>query len=224
MRYLGLALFAEGPTDHRFLRPVLHRLVDDLCVHLGRDIVEVGEILELHSPRRAKEENRATRVLEAARDAWGEFDVLFVHTDGGGDPQAAEEERVQPARDRIVAELGDEVRVLPVLPVRETEAWAAADGDALRAAFGSVLDDEALSLPARRHEVENINDPKQLLDQAYTRVVGKKRHAKGVAHLLGVIGERVRLSCLRDVPAFSQFETRLRGALAELGYIKKAKR
>jgi hypothetical protein len=36
MRYLGLAIFAEGPTDYRFLPPVLRRATEDLCLRLAR--------------------------------------------------------------------------------------------------------------------------------------------------------------------------------------------
>src|SRR5205809_853851 len=43
MRYLGFALYAEGATDYQFLPPVLHRLVDDLCLRLGQEIIEVGD-------------------------------------------------------------------------------------------------------------------------------------------------------------------------------------
>ena len=45
MRYLGLALFAEGATDHAFLRPVLRRLCADLCLEFAEQPVEIGEVL-----------------------------------------------------------------------------------------------------------------------------------------------------------------------------------
>ncbi|WP_158516729.1 hypothetical protein [Scytonema hofmannii] len=47
-----------------------------------------------------------------------------------------------------------------VVPIREMEAWALVDGDALRGAFGTVLDDSALGISTRLREVEGIFEPK----------------------------------------------------------------
>ena len=35
MHYLGLALYAEGPTDYYFLRPLLPRLCEDICLRMA---------------------------------------------------------------------------------------------------------------------------------------------------------------------------------------------
>ncbi|MBI1987290.1 MAG: hypothetical protein HYS70_02945 [Nitrospinae bacterium] len=96
------------------------------------------------------------------------------------------------------------------------------DGDALRQAFGTTLDDGKLGVPAGPHEVEKIVDPKQALDQAFRQVVGRqRRRKKSAADFLDVIGERVRLPRLRLVPAFKQFERELHHALRKLGYLKE---
>ena len=222
MRYLGLALFAEGPTDHRFLHPLLHRLADELCLQAGQEIVEIGEVIELHSPAQTKKEDRETRILEAARAAWGAFHILFLHSDGGGDPVAAVQERVQPAATRITGEPeSDRVRTVAVVPVRETEAWALADGDALRTSLGTVLDDQALGLPEKRHEIESITDPKQFLQQIYAKVIGKKARKKRAANILNVLGERIGFHCLREMSAFTRFEEEFRKALEDLGFLRR---
>ena len=96
MRYLGLALFAEGPTDHRFLPPVLLRTVEELCRSAPTEDVMLEDVLELHPPDQWRTADRATTILEAARDAAGGFHILFVHTDGDSDPWAAR----APAKDR----------------------------------------------------------------------------------------------------------------------------
>ena len=222
MRYLGLALFAEGITDHHFLAPILRRLTTDLCMQLANDMVEIGEILELHSPARYRDRDRETRILEAARAARGAYAVLFIHTDGAGDPDSARRERVEPAAQRIANELAQQERTVAVVPVRETEAWSLVDGDALRGAFGTVLDDSRLGVPVRPREVERIPDPKQTLKQAFIRVIGTRRlKKKKVEAFLDVIGERVQLGRLREVPAFQHLEQDLRAALLDLGYFRQ---
>ena len=47
MQYLSLALYAEGPTDYRFLSPLLQRLCEDICLRDALDLVEVSEVLAL---------------------------------------------------------------------------------------------------------------------------------------------------------------------------------
>lgn len=220
MRYLGLALFAEGITDHRFLAPILRRVTEDLCLQFASDIVEIGEVVELHTPAQHRGENRETRILEAAREARGAYGILFIHTDGAGDPDSALKERVQPAAQWIAHELTREYeRTVAVVPVRETEAWALVDGDALRAAFGTMLDDMSLGIPRRPREVERVLNPKQILNQAFANVIGTRRLKKKKAEaFLDAIGERVRLVRLREVLAFQRFERDLQAALLGLGY------
>jgi hypothetical protein len=226
MRYLGLALFAEGTPDYRFLAPILRRVTEGLCLQLASDVVEIGEVLELHSPVQHRNRDRATRILEAAREACGAYGILFIHTDGAGDPDSALRERVEPAAQRIANELiREHQRTVAVVPIRETEAWALVDGDALRAAFGTVLDDSGLGIPGRPREVEGVLDPKQALNQAFANVIGTRRLKKKKAEaFLDAIGEWVQLARLREVPAFQRFERDLQAALLDLGYLSQETR
>lgn len=154
MQYLGLALFAEGPTDYRFLPSVLRRTTEKLCLMEARTTVEIGEVLNLYPPEEYRDADLATQILEAAKAANGAYNILFVHTDGAGNPEVAYNQRIQPAKERIAAELSSYLkRTVGVVPVREMEAWTLVDGDALRDVFGSVLDDEALGIPSRPREV-----------------------------------------------------------------------
>jgi hypothetical protein len=223
MRYLGLALFAEGSTDYRFLPPVLRRATEDLCLRDARSTVEVGEVLGLYTPDDYRDADLATQILEAAREAFDAFSILFIHTDGAGDPAAAYDQRVKPGAQRIAAELsGQQNRTVGVVPVREMEAWTLVDPDALRGAFGTVLDDSALGIPTKAREVEGILDPKQALEQVYGKVVGGRRRGKRkVTEFFDAIGERARLERLRDVPAYQRFEQELGMALVELGYLSR---
>lgn len=215
MSYLGLALFAEGMTDHRFLRPLLRRVTEAACLLHARTQVEVSEVLELHSPRDLAGADRATRISAAARESRGAWHLLFVHTDGAGDPARARTERVDPAAAIIH---GDEAfgnsRVVAVVPVRETEAWPLADCDAVRSAFGTTLTNETLGLPARPRDAESVLDPKAVLQEAYRRVLGRpRRSSRSASDFLDVLGERVSLSVIRGVPSFSSLEHELRAAL-----------
>ncbi len=220
MRSLGLALFAEGPTDRRFLAPVLRRATEDMCLREADDIVEIGDVLQLQSHAQTGGTDRGTRILEAAREAGDAYGLLFIHADGGGDPDSAVRERVDPAARLVASDLArPRVGIVAVVPVRETEAWTLVDGDALREAFGTLLDDSGLGIPARSRDVESLPDPKQSLDRAFGKVVGARRRKKKAADFLDAIGERVQLTHLRALPAFQRFERDLRAALLALRYL-----
>jgi len=74
MHYLGLALYAEGRTDYYFLRPLLLRLCEDICLNEANQAVEFGEEViglndagstERRAPRAAdcRSRSRSTRSL-----------------------------------------------------------------------------------------------------------------------------------------------------------------
>ncbi|MBN2124521.1 MAG: DUF4276 family protein [Deltaproteobacteria bacterium] len=223
MAYIGLALFAEGPTDHRFLRPLLRRACEYLCLRYAVRSVEIGDVAEIHTPKEYRNAERETRIFEAARRSMGSWHLLFIHTDGAGDPQRAKEERVCPASDRIKNELQNNTRqTVGVVPIRETEAWCLADGDALRLAFGTTLSNRELGLPEKAGEVETILDPKNKLDEVYQKArqrrSGLRRRVSG-ANFLDLIGEYVSVDVLEGVPAFRAFEKNLYDALVGFGYI-----
>ncbi len=218
MNWLGLALIAEGPTDYRFLSVVLYRLTEDLCLRHGTTTIEVGQLVPLDL-NRATTRDRTTRIVEAARQASGSYHVLFLHTDGDGDYEAALRERFEPWKRGLAGVAQQDERAVAVVPVREMEAWALCDGEALRGAFGSTLEDQRLGVPRRPADVERVLDPKRKLQSAYERAFRPRRPKRSAAAALEAIAERARLDYLRQVPAFLRLENDLREALQGLRFI-----
>jgi hypothetical protein len=217
MRWLGLALVGEGPTDHQFLPSVLYRLTEDLCLRNGIGSVEIEPVRPLALDRRAGD--RTEQIVAAARKAQGSYHVLFLHTDGAGDPEAALRERFEPWNRGLAALGNTDERSVAVVPVREMEAWALSDGDALRAVFGPTLPDDQLGLPRRAPDVEAVLDPKRALNEAYERALRPRTPRRSVVATLEAIAERVSLARLRLLPAFRRLETDLREALRQLRYV-----
>ena len=221
MRYLGLALYAEGPTDYYFLRPLLQRLCEDLCMRLARMPVEVSEVLALNHPSSVSAAPREVRILAAAtaaRDAWT---LLFVHADGANDPRRAREEQIDPALTAIRSQFPEDVTGIAVIPVRETEAWAIVDGDAVRQAFGTVLDNSRLGLPASTRAAEAVTDPKLALQGVLEAVdPSARRRQQRISAYLNLLGEQVSLSCLRELPAFSRLDSEVTDALRRLQILR----
>jgi len=222
VHYPGLALYAEGPTDYRFLSPVLRRLCEHLCLTGANSPVDVSDVLGLDHPKAFDGAPRKVRIVEAGRDAAGAWRVLFVHADGAGDARAARDQQVLPGLGLLSTELSDKEAGVGVVPVRETEAWALVDGDALRSAFGTALDDAEMNLPKSAADTESDKNPKKTLEEAFlaTRPTGR-RARRGASPLLGQIGENVRLERLRALDSFQAFENDLVDALRELDILRK---
>lgn len=217
MHYLGLALYAEGPTDYYFLRPLLQRLCEDICVRESPHSVEFSEVLALDHSAKVKDEPRERRILEAAQAARSAWRILFVHTDGANDPERAREQLVAPALTLLQQEMAQEGCGVALVPIRETETWAICDGDALRQVFGTTLSDQALGLVVSANLVESMADPKAALNHAFQATQPSGRRKKqGVSPMLNALGEQVSLERLRQMAGFSLFEVELRRALRQL--------
>lgn len=218
MHFLGLALYAEGPTDSRFLGPLLLRLCADICARQARTPVEISEVLALEDSPRALNASREQRILDAARQAEEAWTLLFVHRDADRDAQQARSQRIQPALDRVREAYGNSRRAVAVIPIRATEAWAVCDGDALRDVLGTQLNNIRLGLPASVASLERHADPKQCLERAFeaSQAPGRRQQGARVGSLYGPLGEQVSLTRLRELAAFATFEAELIEALAEL--------
>ncbi|WP_198969615.1 DUF4276 family protein [Xylophilus sp. ASV27] len=222
MHYLGLALYAEGRTDQRFLGPILRRLCGQVCAESPRPVEINDEILMLSDTQESKTERRAERVLSAARHAQGAWSLLFVHADADGDAIKARQERVQPALDRLRGAFDQRVcQSVAVIPVQTTESWLVCDGAALRQALGTTLDDKALGLPASAKAAERLADPKACLEAAFraSHAGGRRRPLATVHARLGALGEQVALHRLRQLVAFQGLESELRQALQAMGVL-----
>lgn len=185
MHYLGIALYAEGPTDYYFLRPLLQRLCEDICVRESPYGVEFSEVLALDHSAKIKDAPRENRILDAAKAARGVWRVLFVHTDGANDPVRARAQLVEPALALLLQEMAQDGCGVAVIPIRETETWAIWDGDALRQVFGTTLSDLALGLPATANLVESSADPKAVLNNAFNATQPSGRRKKqGISPML----------------------------------------
>ncbi|MDP4302986.1 DUF4276 family protein [Leptothrix discophora] len=220
MKYLGLALYSEGRTDDYFLRPLLLRLCADICLQEGQEPVDFGDVEALSHPPRLSDAPRHERILAAAsghRDAW---QILFIHGDGEGDPDAAWRDRVQPGIEAVQTHFAAAGRAVGVVPVRETESWGLHDGQALRSVFGTTLSDARLQLPGSARAVEAAKDPKAILNRAFLQTgPNGQRQRKGVSPYLNALGEQVDLARLRELPSFSQLVDNLRAALRSMHVI-----
>jgi hypothetical protein len=211
---LSLALYDEGPTDHRFLAPVLQRACEALAFEVGPKPCEVFEVQRLEDASASAA--RDARILSAAESWRYGWDILFIHTDGAGDHDAAEQALVTPAIERICGSAAfnhDKQRCVPVIPVRETEAWMLAEPDALLRAWYVSRPTPAQQATLRAIKPpEQITDPKRQLDALYNALTGRR----GASKTFDAIGREVSLDELRKLPSYKRMEAALRAALVDI--------
>lgn len=212
-RYLSVAFSPEGPSDPDLLMPIVRRTLEELCL-LATSEVEIAEPVSL-APRQASGRQSTQATVDAARG----HGLLVVHVDGNGDPAKARSVHVAPLRSAFEQTT---CRVVGVVPVRESEAWALANGDTLRRVFRVTATDEELGVPRPSRRVAALADPKATLDFAAaigaSRSQGRRGRSRARAHF-SQIGELIPLQALRAVPAFEEFEIELSLALLEMAVL-----
>lgn len=192
-RYLTMALFCEGREDERFLAGVIERQAGALGL-AGRGF-SVGTVEPQPCRTTRGAEHLDCAVLEAALA----FDLVFLHNDHN------ERGKTSALQSRLGSACPPQTRFVPVIPIRETEAWMLADPNALpRGAVTNVL-------PANPRDVESVRDPKKPLADA----LGRPLDAASAEY----IGERISLGRLGQVPAYQSFMQDLTKALKELSFL-----
>ncbi|MEU6023682.1 hypothetical protein [Micromonospora sp. NPDC047134] len=100
----------------------------------------------------------ASRVRAGLELVGDTVDVIVVHRDADNAGEHARRLEIESA----VRSLGVSTELVPVIPVRMTEAWLLLDEAAIRHVAGNPRGRARLNLP-RPHEVESRADPKSIL-------------------------------------------------------------
>jgi hypothetical protein len=195
MMYLRAGLYAEGPTDYDFLVPLLNRMLRDIAAELFPGASEVEDTRAVDSA--GEERKRVDRIAAAVRENEDLIDLLVIHTDGAGDPEAALRERVEPGIEAARTAIpGKPVPAIACVPVREIEAWLLVDERVFVDQLGLRV--ELPMAPDREL------DPKKTLTTLLTQ---NRRRRPNTSYAL--FGEQVSFEALRRLSAFVEFETAL---------------
>lgn len=215
MRYLALGLFAEGTSDQQFLQRIIFRAVHQKAVEIYKGTVEVQDAF-VRGEDFGSEQRRAERVFRAFGKhlVEGAIDLLFIHADGDTDPERAHAERIAPCMARIDQEqLARAFAIVPVIPVRMTEAWALADATALQSVLGTTLAPSALGLSDHiLRSLETLVEPKVLLKEIMQRS-GAQRGRRREPSIPRGLADRIDLASLRKLNSYSQFEENIEQGL-----------
>ncbi|MEV0615626.1 hypothetical protein AB0I81_20090 [Nonomuraea sp. NPDC050404] len=189
-RPLVPGLITEGGTDELFLGPVIARQLRALLDDAPRpvDLMEV----ERGACRMIKDDDR---IRQAILDLAPNCHLIFLHSD-------------YRERDKAVRHADQDV--IPLIPVKETEAWLLADAQVWTRVRGADLS----RLPARPREAERISDPKAVL----RAVLAGVNHRKVDEHF-ATAGNNVDLSMLAELPAYAAWVEATSKALRNHGFL-----
>lgn len=215
---IATALFAEGPSDHRFLDRLIERLLVNELSSRGLTV----DVLPIQRLPPDNADARVDRILAGAQSMRGGFHLLFVHADAGGDIESACRQRIGPAREAILEAFPEGTRrIVGLVPKRETEAWALADIDALARVLATRADLVSLGVPENPRLVESLADPKAVLDTVVqaSRKARRRRRAPRGGEFLDRLADEIRLSELERVPTFATVRRKLGVALTDLAFV-----
>jgi hypothetical protein len=201
--------YGEGNTDYAFIKQLVERVIIDLVPD-----ADVLPVLEYKSSAQKQIE----KIADVAQQAQGLF-FLVIHLDADGrNLSRALEERFDPARAAIEGNLQFIQHLVPVVPIKMSEAWMLVDFEAFRKVTHTKLSANALDFPEQPHMVESINS-KSVFEAAVRNCV--KRRTKLEPTLLhGPLAETINLELLRKVPAYQEFERRLLETLTTLRLVE----
>ena len=220
MTVLVLGLYAEGSTDTRFLSPLIQRTAEKILGQYGLKVVDVADPIIIPKKRGRQEEN----ILQAALDAYG-FHALLVHADADyGTRERALQERIQPGFNLVSRSIQEVCKdLIPIIPVRMTEAWMIADVTTLCEIIGTDIRPENSGLPNRSSLVEQDANPKDTLNQFVRRVNStrpRSRRQIDITTRYDPLARQINLDKLLYVPSFKQFANDLMLMLARLHFVE----
>lgn len=146
---LRAAFIADGPSD----LPIAGHLAA-LCAERGAITVVTPVDRRLLGNVGLKVKGRLEFLLGQSAG----LDLIFVHRDAESQPPDLRRSEIAGA----AVELGLAMPVVPVVPVRMTEAWLLLDEAAIRSVAGKPRGTTRLTMP-KASDIESLSDPKGLL-------------------------------------------------------------
>ena len=214
-----IGLFREGSTDARLLEGIIKRTFEDVSFECRKEL-EISRIHHLE----VKKSNFTDEVLAAAREGVIEFGIMIlcVHTDA--DKPTDEwvmKNKIIPVFQKIQTCDNNTCKlIVPVIPVRMSEAWMLADTNLFKKEIRTKKSDHELGI---NKAPESFADPKQVIEEAI-RIARKdeskrKWNTSCIGELYEPIGNNISLESLRQLPSFRKFEDNVRSAFRELNYL-----
>ncbi len=211
MKLLFCGFYGEGNTDNCFLIPLIERILQNLLPQL--DIF----VTDIHVDKSSRQDETMERV---ARESRGYALVIFHLDADAPNTQKAYRQRFEPGYAKVQRSKGAlNKNIVPVIPVRMTEAWMLVDFEAFRKAVGTELSQQRSGFPQHARDVESVPNPKEVFKNAVQNARPSRRKSIPLADVYRPLALHIRLERLEQVPAYQEFLARLTDTLRRLKYI-----
>jgi hypothetical protein len=220
--YITLGLFVEGNADARFLPPLIQRVAQEIFLENNK-VVEIADILEQHVKKKTDYKHLSSepeKIITVAQGFRG-YNVLILHFDADGSSiDKAMQDHFKPANDlfqqnRLQGNLLCDYLV-PVIPIRNIEAWMLADSETLITVFDTELTKKELGLTHKARQVEAFTDAKERFDKVLNMVNAKRRKKLTIEEIQPEIARKIDLRVLANVPSFKEFKAYFSHVLLEI--------
>lgn len=218
---IKIGIFAEGPTDNRFLPSVIKRTFEEVAGPCRQqiDILE-PEVIHLIQNHHLFADKVHQAALQAQQRG---VTVLCVHTDADAEnDHHTFQFKIQPAFERI-RQSTEEICRLPVaiVPVQMTEAWMLADTELFKEELNTTKTDFELGI---HRPPESIPDPKTTIVEALriaTEHVGRRqrRYQIKISDLYQPVGQQISLEKLSQLSSFQKFRNAVQEVFQQLNYL-----
>jgi hypothetical protein len=208
---------AEGPTDQRFLEAIINTTVEEIAFACD-GLIQVFDPVFYVFPKTGF----VNGLLSVAKEAHNNgIHILCVHTDADDLRDIAVfNNKVNPAL-KAINEAGNEIcnNIVPIVPIRMSEAWMLADKELLKSEIGTTLSDNELYI---NRDPETIADPKSTIINAIRIAqsdLSKKRDMVTIGELYMSMGQKIKTEDLERLSSYRKFKAAMKESFIRLNYL-----
>ena len=204
-RFVRFILLCEGPSDQ-----ALESHLRKLLSYCGAGET-VGTAIPFGSVRAPQSPGNVISLkIKTVLSVDSALDLVFIHRDADAVGLAARTREVE----KTMFDVQVNLKWIPVIPVRATEAWLLLDEAAIRRVAGNPGGRQPLQLP-KLAQVEHVADPKEMLKTALADASGKQ--GRRLARVRNSFGQHRRIlleqlpvgGALQRVPAWHRLRQRV---------------
>lgn len=220
MTQLFIGLIAEGTTDYRFLIPVIEKTLINIAFDCKGQIDIDVKLIDC-----SKGNSFTEYVLNASKKGNQELGItmLIVHTDADDlSADNAYDTKINPTK--IVLEQQSDAThcksLIPLIPIRETEAWMLADKFLFKKSIDTKKSDSELNINGNP---ETFNNPKEKIEYAIrigrADMPKKLQNNLKIADLYSYLGQAIQIEHLKPFISYKDFENNIREELIKLNLL-----
>lgn len=215
-----IGLVAEGPSDHRFLEPIIEKTVTEIAFESQGQIDIELKIIECD-----KGDSFIEYVSNGSKIGFVEYgiNILIVHADADGkNSEETYKNKIQPMISHIESLSEEEYckNIIALVPVHETEAWMLADKNILISQIGTSRSENELNINGNP---ESFTNPKERIKEAIkigrSDMPKKMRSSLQITDLYSYMGQSIQIEKLRALESFQDFELNIRTILTKINLL-----